>query len=284
MPSFKTARVVDSDELVADRAVCDGCDPARPCSEHLRRAGLWLVTTGAFELRDRDGAHVLDPTHALVMPAGHEFVVRHPVGPDICVAFHGTLIDRLAEAGARLAAITPAQAAGLATELTAWARGEGDELAIAELLATIADPVHDTPRHDHATTPSTRGDRALAARPPRGATRPDRDLASGIAHVLRLDFAAPTSLAELAERTGYSMFHACRAFRATTGHTIHGFRRELRLRHALARILDGDEALIEIAAHTGFASQSHLTNLFHARFGVTPAKARTPGGMRRLTA
>ncbi|HEY0992665.1 MAG TPA: helix-turn-helix transcriptional regulator, partial [Kofleriaceae bacterium] len=80
---------------------------------------------------------------------------------------------------------------------------------------------------------------------------------------------------ELAAATGYSVFHTCRVFRATTGYTIHGFRRELRLRHALARILDSRDSLTDIALATGFASQSHLTNLFRARFGVTPARART---------
>jgi AraC family transcriptional regulator len=64
-------------------------------------------------------------------------------------------------------------------------------------------------------------------------------------------------------------------FRAATGTTIHGFRRELRLRHALAHLLDGDESLADIASDCGFASQSHLTNLFRERFGITPAKART---------
>jgi AraC family transcriptional regulator len=71
-------------------------------------------------------------------------------------------------------------------------------------------------------------------------------------------------------------------FRAATGTTIHGFRRELRLRHALARMLDSRDSLTEIAAATGFASQSHLTNLFRARFGVTPARARTSAGRRVL--
>jgi AraC-like DNA-binding protein len=78
------------------------------------------------------------------------------------------------------------------------------------------------------------------------------------------------------------VFHTCRVFRATTGYTIHGFRRELRLRHALARILDGGGTLTTIAADTGFASQSHLTNLFRARFGITPAKARTRAGIETL--
>ena len=253
MPSFRVTQLVDTDEIDAVRALCNGCDPARPCDEHSQRASIWLVTAGAFEFRDRDGRHVLDPTCALVMPANHPFVIRHPAGPDTCVSFHGTLVDRLAETGPRVLPITPAQAARLALELP-----HHDELALAEILVDIAAP--------------------------RDRIRANHDLAAAVAHVLRLGFAEPTSLAELAERTGYSMFHACRTFRATTGSTIHGYRRELRLRHALSALLDSDEPLAEIADRVGFASQSHLTNLFRARYGITPAKARTPAGRLQLAA
>jgi AraC-like DNA-binding protein len=100
--------------------------------------------------------------------------------------------------------------------------------------------------------------------------------------VLRTRYAEPVSLGEIAAATGYSVFHACRVFRATTGATIHGFRRDLRLRHALARILDGDEPLADIALAIGFASHSHLTNQFRARFGIPPARARSRAGRRAL--
>ncbi len=63
---------------------------------------------------------------------------------------------------------------------------------------------------------------------------------------------------------------------------IHGFRCELRLRHALARILDGHEPLADIAVAIGFASHSHLTNQLRARFGIPPARARSPAGRRAL--
>jgi AraC-like DNA-binding protein len=256
VPRFQVTRLVRGREIVGQRAVCDGCDPVRPCDEHADRAELWLVTAGAFELRDRDGVHAMDPTHAIVLPRGHEFTIRHPAGPDTCVAFHGPLIERIAaERGPGMVAITATHAARLAVELAAPVV---DELAVGEIVSTIG----------------------LAPTVPAR----DRDLAAAVAHELRLTFAEPTSLSELAERTGYSLFHTCRVFRATTGQTIHGFRRELRLRHALARILDGGEPLVQIAAQTGFASQSHLTNLFRARFGITPARARSGAGRRKLAA
>lgn len=258
-------------------ARCDGCDPARPCDEHARGASLWLVTSGAFQLRDARGTHAMDPTRVLVMPDRHPFVIRHPAGPDTCVSFHGPLIERIAAHGAGLRPLAANRATRLARELVAWRRGEPDELAIAEAVTAIASPIETTGRTDHALSPPR--DRART-----NASRSDRAVVDAIAHVIRLDIARSTSLSEIADRAGYSLFHACRVFRATTGTTIHGFRRELRLRHALSRLLDGDESLATIAIVCGFASQSHLTNLFRARFGITPAKARTRDGLRLLAA
>jgi len=249
MPQFRITRAVATRDVSAIRAVCDGCDPARPCDEHTERASLWLVTAGAFELRDATGCHVLDPTQAIVMPRHHAYRIRHPAGPDTCLSFRGPLVDALAARGARLVPITAAQIA----QITGSLAGD-DELALAEALSQLA---------------------------PTEAS-PDRDLSAAIAHALRAGYAEPTTLGELARATGYSVFHTCRVFRATTGTTIHGFRRELRLRHALARILDSRDSLTDIALATGFASQSHLTNRFRTRFGITPARARTRDGFRAL--
>jgi AraC-like DNA-binding protein len=253
MPRFHMTDAIASADVSGIRALCDGCDPLRPCDEHAERARLWLLTAGAFELRDAAGRHVIDPTQGIVMPRGHGFRIRHQAGPDVCLAFGGPVVDALAADGARRIAISPGQIARITTAVA-----ERDELGLAEAIAELA---------------------ASAAEP-----APDRDLSAAIADALRTRYAEPTSLGELAEVTGYSMFHACRVFRATTGTTIHGFRRELRLRHALARILGGDEPLSAIALATGFASQSHLTNRFRARFGLTPARARTGAGRRALAA
>jgi AraC-like DNA-binding protein len=249
MPRFRITCAVTTRDVSAIRALCDGCDPDRPCDEHTHRASLWLVTAGAFELRDATGRHVLDPTQAIVMPRHHAFQIRHPAGPDTCLSFRGPIVEALAAGGARLVPISSTQLAQIAAGIAG-----DDELALAEALAHLA--------------------------PIDGA--PDRDLSAAVANTLRARYAEPTSLGELSAATGYSVFHTCRVFRATTGYTVHGFRRELRLHHALARILDGGESLTEIAMATGFASQSHLTNLFRARFGITPARARTRDGQDAL--
>ncbi len=271
MPSFRSATVYLSGDLDATRCMCDGCDPRRAADEATTRASLWIVTSGAMKVRDASGVRVIDPTLAIVMPAHHPFVVTHPAGPDICLGFHGPIVEELAAHGPRLIAITPAILARITAELTAWRDGCADELALTELLGSIAE-----------TDRRTNRDRARALETDRVVASDGRDLASAVAREIRLSFARSTSLGELAEVTGYSVFHTCRVFQRATGQTIHGFRRELRLRHALARLLDGDEPLAQIAAATGFASQSHLTNLFRARFGITPARVRTRDGQRAL--
>jgi AraC-like DNA-binding protein len=238
---------------------------------------LWLVTAGAFELRDAAGRHVLDPTRAIAMPARHAFQIRHPAGPDTCVAFRGPIIDALAANGARLLPVAPPHLARILAGLA-----DRDDLALGEALSGLAAPDRELAL-DRADAFDRAGAPERADAPDRRAA-PDRDLAAAIAHLLRTRHAEPLSLGELAAATGYSVFHACRVFRAVTGTTIHGFRRELRLRHALARILDGDEPLADIALAIGFASHSHLTNQFRARFGISPARARSRAGLRTLAA
>ena len=223
------------------RAVCDGCDGPRPCDEHTPAAHLWLVTAGAFELRDRRGRHVVDPLRALVLAPGDPYSIRHPAGPDTVLSIRGPLVEELARAGSHQIALTAAQQARIAAACHAH-----DAFALAETLAELAP----------------------------GSPADDRDLAYALAHELRLRFAEATPLSEIADAAHASVFHACRVFRRATGTTLHEYRRELRLRHALAQLIDSDAPLAEVAAGAGFASQSHLTNQFRARFAKTPGAVR----------
>jgi AraC-like DNA-binding protein len=252
VPHFAIEPVAETRDLRAIRAVCDGCDAPRPCEEHAGSERVWLATAGAFELRDRDGRHVVDPATMFVFAAGHAFTVRHPCGADTCLSFSGPLPRAIAERGAG-PRVPPADAhARLLHEVAAWRRGQGDELALAEALCAAASPDE----------------------PPVAATPRERALADELAYHVRVRFAESTSLAQLADEAGVSMFHACRVFRRATGAGLHDFRRELRLRHALALLVDGDAPIADVALASGFSSQSHLTNRFRERFGVTPARMR----------
>lgn len=256
MPHFHVTNRVSTSELEVVRSSCDGCDRPGLAEEMTEGARVWLVTSGAFELRDGAARRALDPSTLMVFPARHLYTVRHPCGGDVCLSFRGPLAAQLAAHGASHHHPDAAAHARLLAEVMAWRRGHGDALALAEAFCELGT----------APTPAPPSS-SLAA-------RRERALAEELAFLIRLHHTEPLELGDLAERTGTSVFHACRVFRRTTGQSMHQLRAELRLRHALALLLDSSMELADLAAATGFASQSHLTNRFRDRFGTTPARAR----------
>jgi AraC-like DNA-binding protein len=86
--------------------------------------------------------------------------------------------------------------------------------------------------------------------------------------LLRLD--ANTSVSDLAAALGCSTFHLCRTFRALTGFTLHSYRRELRLRHALELVPRHRGRLSALALELGFHSHAHFTAAYRAAFGAAP--------------
>ena len=255
MPRFAITELAATREVHAIRARCDGCDAPRPHEERTASARVWLATSGCFELRDGRGRHVVDPATAFVFAPGHAFTIRHPHGADTCVAFSGAVADAIAARGTGPRRLPAAAHVRLLAEVAAWRRGEGDALALAEALGAVTEPEADPPDR----TAPTRGERALA---------------DELAHELHLAAGEPVTLAQLAAKTGVSMFHASRVFQRARGVGLHAYRRELRLRHALALLVDTSVPIADVAAQAGFASQSHLTNRFRERFGTTPRAAR----------
>jgi AraC family transcriptional regulator len=83
------------------------------------------------------------------------------------------------------------------------------------------------------------------------------------------------TLAEVADAVGASMFHLCRTFRAQTGHTLHGYRTQLRVRSALERLEDGERDLTRLALDLGFSSHSHFTAMLRRALGFAPSEVRT---------
>jgi AraC-like DNA-binding protein len=252
MPTFRTTTAARSREVTALRCTCDGCDSPRVHDEHVTEPALWLVTAGAFAMRDRRGARVLDPSCAIAIAPGEPFTVRHPAGPDTCIALRGTLVDALVADRTSVLHLDSETHAGIVAAVAACRRGDADALAIADALAPL----------DRSAAADSRG-----------------DLVDALAYQLQLTFAEPASLDELSSAVGTSVFHACRAFRRATGETLHGYRRRLRVRHALALLVDSDAPLADVAAQTGFASQSHLTNIFRAELGTTPGRVRAQRGL-----
>lgn len=83
----------------------------------------------------------------------------------------------------------------------------------------------------------------------------------------------PIRLADLAEAAGLSEYHFHRMFRASRGTSPHKWVTMRRVEAAKAR-LRGAGSIAEVASACGFACQSHLTRVFKAETGVTPALYR----------
>jgi AraC family transcriptional regulator len=84
------------------------------------------------------------------------------------------------------------------------------------------------------------------------------------------------SLVELAAVVSLSPSHFARAFRATQGETPHAWVMSERIARATRLLHEGPLPIAEIALAAGFASQSHMTDVFRKR-GLP-----SPGTWRRL--
>jgi AraC family transcriptional regulator len=85
---------------------------------------------------------------------------------------------------------------------------------------------------------------------------------------------AKRSVAEVAGLCGLSRGHFIRAFRVSFGETPYRWSRALRIEAAQAALLTSDASIADIAMACGFADQSHLTRVFSAEVGVSPAALR----------
>jgi AraC family transcriptional regulator len=79
------------------------------------------------------------------------------------------------------------------------------------------------------------------------------------------------SLTRIARVVDYSPSNFQRVFRAATGQTAHQYVLETRLLKAQELLQRRSPSLAEIAAQCGFSSQSHMTDVFRSRLGITPA-------------
>jgi AraC-like DNA-binding protein len=83
------------------------------------------------------------------------------------------------------------------------------------------------------------------------------------------------TLPSVAEAVGLSTYHFCRVFRATTGLTVHAYRKRLRLREAFATCAARpDRKLSEVALAMGYSSHSHMTTDFQQSLAMTPSTVR----------
>jgi AraC family transcriptional regulator len=79
----------------------------------------------------------------------------------------------------------------------------------------------------------------------------------------------PIETAALARIAGLSPFHFCRVFSRSIGVSPHRYVVHLRLQCAVGLVREGRCGFAEIALHTGFADQSHLSRWIKRVYGVS---------------
>lgn len=88
------------------------------------------------------------------------------------------------------------------------------------------------------------------------------------------DLGSDFPLALLASQCGLSRSHFSRAFKNSMGLPPHRWLMRHRVARAQAALVRTNENIAEIAISCGFADQSHLTRVFHAVVGASPAAWR----------
>lgn len=97
---------------------------------------------------------------------------------------------------------------------------------------------------------------------------------SRVLDLVQQRLAEDIALEDLAAAAGVSRFHFLRLFKNSLGITPHCFIMDQRLAAARRLLADTDRRLADVAASTGFSSQSHLCTTMRRRLGVTPKQWR----------
>lgn len=219
--------------------------------------------------------------HVMFYGRGDEYLRRvHDERGDHCVYF--ALKPPLAE---RL----------LGGDTVGFTQGPGDPRVYLRHLALVrelknaeADPLDAEERALEIADDALGVAAAYHCRPPRfrrGRTERDHhELAEAAKRLLTERFEERLTLEEIARALHTSAFHLARVFRARTGFSLHGYRNQLRLRSALARITSPHCDLAALAYELGFSNHSHFTGAFRAAFGVPPSALRdaSPRARREL--
>jgi AraC family transcriptional regulator len=91
---------------------------------------------------------------------------------------------------------------------------------------------------------------------------------------MHAEFTTNLSLSALAAQSGYSRRHFLRIFEEATGQTPHQYLLHLRLKYAKELLRKKSMSLVEVAAASGFSSQSHMSGVFRKLYGATPGQMR----------
>ena len=96
----------------------------------------------------------------------------------------------------------------------------------------------------------------------------------GVQVSIEANLGRPIHLNDLTARAALSPYHFARAFKRSAGTTPRLFVEHRRIERAKRLLASSLRTLADIAADTGFNTQSRLTTTFRRRTGVTPAVYR----------
>jgi AraC family transcriptional regulator len=88
-------------------------------------------------------------------------------------------------------------------------------------------------------------------------------------------YAEPLTIAEIARAAGVASGYFTRFFKAIAGVPPRAYLTEVRFERAKVLIRSTSKSMTQIAADCGFADQSHMTNVFRKRVGMTPTEFRS---------
>lgn len=120
------------------------------------------------------------------------------------------------------------------------------------------------------------------ARPSRRSDKEADGIADEIRRLTSARFDEGWPLSRLQSHFGFSAFRLCRAFRRSTGSSIHAHLVTVRLRASLERIEPVHADLAAVALDLGFSSHSHFTLAFRRSFGMPPSACRVARETARL--
>lgn len=255
----------------ADFRVLDAaCDQPRsgPSAEREpERAHLALMRRGTFGFHCGSSMFVADLCTALLHDGKAEFRISHPIagGDDsTIVELAPGLLDEL---------FSPAPGRSVPVEipldpetqwlhlrahsaLAAMRNSLGGEETVLRLLQRVARP------HQRLDLG------------PRGSAPQRRRIVARAKILLSETLDRNIGLTALAREAGCSAAHLMRLFRAETGCSVRGYRKQLRVAAALERLRSGASDLATVALDCGFASHSHLTETFRRTLSAAPAAVR----------
>jgi len=206
---------------------------------------LLVPSSLSFDCELGAGRLVCDPSCALWLTPDTAYRMRRPHA-----AQRSHVITTTADLGPARRTPWPVQAhAALVQWQRQWAAGQLEALALEERLAGLLNLVAAA---ESAAVPHRAVERAcelLAAAP-----------------------GEPLTLIDIGRAVHCSPFHLARAFRRSTGRSLHAHRTALRLALAVDRLAQGQQDLSALAAELGFASHSHFSATFKQHYDRTPAQ------------